>query len=45
MTLIILVGFVSIIIFLNVFKLSHKLTVLDIIGLVHGAICQQGTII
>ncbi|XP_029347065.1 ionotropic receptor 75a-like [Acyrthosiphon pisum] len=43
-TLYMLIGFVLILLFLNKFKAnrSPSITVLDIIGLVHGAICQQG---
>lgn len=45
MILIMLIGFVFIILFLNKFKSANRgqpLNVIDIIGLVHGAICQQG---
>jgi len=43
-TLIMLIGFILIILFLNKFKAIHgqSLNVWEIIGLVHGAICQQG---
>jgi len=44
-TLIMLIGFILILLLLNKFKVDcsgPSLTVLDIIGLVHGAICQQG---
>lgn len=43
-TLLMLIGFVLILLFLNKFKVNRgsSLPVLDIIGLVHGAICQQG---
>jgi len=43
-TLLMLIGFVLILLFLNKFKVNRdpSITVLDIIGLVQGAICQQG---
>jgi len=43
-TLVMLMGFVLILLFLNKFKANRRtsLNVLEIIGLVHGAICQQG---
>ncbi|XP_060851638.1 glutamate receptor ionotropic, delta-1-like [Rhopalosiphum padi] len=42
-----LIGFILIILFLNKFKAIHgqSLNVWEIIGLVHGAICQQGSTI
>ncbi|CAH1738067.1 unnamed protein product [Aphis gossypii] len=46
-TLVMLMGFVLILLFLNKFKANRRtsLNVLEIIGLVHGAICQQGSTI
>jgi len=43
-TLVMLIGFVLILLFLNKFKANRRtsLNALQIIGLVHGAICQQG---
>lgn len=44
-TLLMVIGFILILLFLNKFKVNRGslvTTVLDIIGLVHGAICQQG---
>lgn len=43
-TLLMVIGFILILLFLNKFKVNRgsSITVLDIIGLVHGAICQQG---
>jgi len=42
--LLMLIGFVLVLLLLNKFKANHgpMVTMLDIIGLVHGAICQQG---
>lgn len=42
--LVMVMGFVLILLFLNKFKANRRtpLNVLEIIGLVHGAICQQG---